>query len=313
MIFAIIAVGWGAAHSRVFAGGAVASTASNLAFYIFIPALLFRTTARIDLGTLPWAVFGVFFGPAVGLLLVVYGWHRLRRVSPPAAPAVRAIATTFGNSVQLGLPIVTTLFGEAGLSILIGIISVHALTLLTVATILAELDLARAQARADGARPRIIAIVRVVLRRAAFHPVVLPVLLGMGWNLLGIPLPAAGDELLGTLAQAVAPLCLVAIGLSLAHYGMAGALRQAAALAVGKLLVLPALVLVVAHWGAGLHGVPLATVVLFAALPVGSNPLLFAQRYDARQAEVTAGILTSMLAFTVIGPGWLVLASLVAP
>ena len=37
------------------AGVDPARTLSNAAFYIFIPALLFRTTARVDFSTLPWS------------------------------------------------------------------------------------------------------------------------------------------------------------------------------------------------------------------------------------------------------------------
>ena len=68
-------------------------------------------------------------------------------------------------------------------------------------------------------------------------------------------------------------------------------------LSVLKLLVLPALVLAVAHWGFRLAGVPLAVVVMMAALPVGSNALIFAQRYRTLEAETTAATVFSTLAF----------------
>ena len=72
-----------------------------------------------------------------------------------------------------------------------------------------------------------------------------------------------------------------------------------------KLLVLPALVLLVAHWGFGLAGLPLAVVVLLAALPVGSNALIFAQRYRSLEAEATAAIVISTLAFVLTASLWL--------
>ncbi len=61
--------------------------------------------------------------------------------------------------------------------------------------------------------------------------------------------------------------------------------------------MLPALVLVVAHWGFGLSGLPLSVLVMMAARPVGSNALIFAQRYQALQAQTTAAIVVSTLAF----------------
>lgn len=331
-IFAVIAIGWGAAQTRALRGQAAAQTMSNTAFYLLIPAMLFRTTARIDLDSLPWGTLAAYFGPAVTLLFVVYWWRRVRhapngtpnstpngaandtRDSAPADPAVLAISTTFGNAVQLGLPVVTAFFGDAGLSVHIAIISMHALSLMTVATVLAELDVARATAKAktDGDRPQVIATALVTARRTIVHPIVLPVLLGLGWNLLGPALPGVVDDVLVLLSQGVAPVCLLTIGMSLAHYGVAGVLRQALVVAAGKLLIQPALVLGVAHWGVGLHGTTLATVVIFAGLPVASNALIFAQRYHTREADVTAAILISTVGFAVTAPLWLFIVSAIA-
>lgn len=329
-VFAIIAIGWGAAQTKALRGDAAVQTMSYLAFFLFIPAMLFRTTARIDLGGLPWGTLAAYFGPVVTLLLLVYGWHRWHADRKPAEPAVstepaeqtvptvpaepampgvRALSTTFGNAVQLGLPVVAALFGSVGLSVHVAIISMHALTLMTTATILTELDLSRATARTNGGRPRIAATVAVTAKRAVIHPIVLPVLLGLTWNLAGPSLPGAVDDVLATLSAGVSPVCLMTIGMSLAHYGVAGSLRGATMLAVGKLLVQPAVILGVAHWGVGLHGTTLATVVLFAALPIGSNALIFAQRYHTREAEVTAGIMVSTLGFAVTAPLWLLVLS----
>ena len=73
-----------------------------------------------------------------------------------------------------------------------------------------------------------------------------------------------------------------------------------------KLLVLPAVVLAIAHWGFGLNGLPLAVIVMMAALPIGSNALIFAQRYRTLEAEVTAATVFSTLAFVAVAPAWLV-------
>ena len=71
------------------------------------------------------------------------------------------------------------------------------------------------------------------------------------------------------------------------------------------MLFLQTLVLAVAHWGFGLSGLPLSVLVMMAALPVGSNALIFAQRYQTLQAEATAAIVFSTLAFVITAPLWL--------
>ena len=341
-IFGTVALGWLAGRMRWLgepAGGIdPARLLGNAAFYIFVPALLFRTTARLDVADMPWATVVAFFVPVVGMLLAVYAAGRWRRGErcrtdlaagerhhtdlaagerlhsdlaacerAAAAPTVRAVSVVFGNTVQVGIPVVTALFGEAGLGIHIALVSLHALVLLSTLTVLVELDLARERASHD-ASAGLWRTLRSTVRNTIIHPVVLPVLAGGLYNATGWPLPGPLDETLQLLGTAVAPLCLVLIGITLAYTAGAtvrGAVRGALAITVLKLLALPALVLAVAHWGFGLNGLPLQVAVLMAALPTGSNALIFAQRYRSQEAEATTAIVLSTLGFVLTAPLWL--------
>lgn len=312
-IFATVALGWLAGRLRWLGGAGgtefAARALSDAAFYLFVPALLFRTMVRLDFAALPWRTLAAYFVPAVAYVMAVYLWQRralARSGAPAAAPATRTIASSYGNAVQLGIPMAAALFGESGLALHIALVSLHGLVLLTLLTVLVELDLARADAAATLA-----STVRSTVRNAVVHPVTLPVLAGLAWNLTGRGLHPVVDEALAGLGQAVVPLCLVLIGLTLAHYGLRGHLRGALAAALLKLLALPALVLAVA-WGVfGLGGVPLAVVVMMAALPTGTNALIFAQRYGTLQAQATTAIVFSTLAFAATASLWLaVLAAL---
>ena len=283
----------------------VARVVGNVAFTVFVPALLFRTTARLDLSALPWRTVSAFFVPALAVLLASYRWQRRARAQHgPAAGAVRALSTSFGNSVQLGIPFAAALFGEAGLGIHIALVSLHALVLLSVATTLAELDIAHAHAEHAGTRS-VVRTLGLTVRNTVLHPVILPVLAGLAWNFTGLGVHSVADEVLVMLSDAVVPVCLVLIGVTLAAYGVRGQVRAAVGITAVKLLALPALVLLVAHWGFGLAGTPLAVVVMLGAMPVGSNALIFAQRYHAQQAEATAAIVFSTLAFMLSAPLWL--------
>ena len=339
-IVGVVALGWVVGKLR-WLGDEQADPArvlSNAAFFIFAPALLFRTTARIDLGTLPWAMLAAFFVPVVGLMLVVYGWQRWRRPHsglPAAGPAVRAITATFGNSVQIGIPLAAALFGEAGLGLHLTVVSLHALVLLAVLTTLVEMDLARESHGHD-----LRAMLKATVRNTVVHPVVLPVLAGLAWNATGwplaapldevlqvlgsavvaglawnaggLPIPGVLDEVLLVLGSAVVPLCLTLIGMSLAYLGLPRPLTGALGLCLLKLWVMPALVLLVAHGGFGLSGLPLGVVVILAGLPAGSNALMFAQRYRAQEAETTAAVVLSTLAVVVNVPIWMAVLSLLA-
>ena len=323
-IFCTVGLGWVAGRLRWLGepvGGVdPARLLGNAAFYIFVPALLFRTTARLQISAMPWATVLAYFGPVLLILLVVYGagrWlQRGQRAADleageraAAAPTARSIAAVFGNSVQVGIPLSVALFGEAGLGIHIALTSVHALILLSTLTLLVELDLARARAAHD-ASAGLLRTLHNTVRNTLIHPVVLPVLAGLLWNATGWPLPGPLDETLQLLGTAVAPLCLVLIGITLAYTAgrtVFGAVRSALLISVLKLLLLPATVLVVAHWGLGLNGLPLQVAVMMAALPTGSNALIFAQRYRSFEAVATTAIVLSTLGFVLTAPMWLAL------
>lgn len=322
-IFATVGLGWAVARWGAFgasagpgASGASSAPAqdsapvglaaatqalSQAAFGIFVPALLFRTMARLDFATLPGTTLLAYFVPALLFTLAVYAAYR-RRVpaDDPAAAATLSAAAVYGNAVQLGIPMSAALFGEAGLALHIALVSVHGLVLLSTLTVLAEIDIARAHRASTLA-----GTVRTALRNAVLHPVTLPVLLGMACNLAGLRLHPALDEALAMLATAVVPVCLVLIGMNLAQYGLRGRLQAASSISALKLLLLPALVLAVGRLGFGLTGTALAVIVMMAALPVGSNALIFAQRYDTRQAQATASIVVSTLAFAGTASLWL--------
>jgi malonate transporter and related proteins len=308
VIFAVVAIGWAVARSGRLGSGDAARVLSGAAFYIFVPALLFRTSARLEFSRLDPQILLGFFAPTLVVLGAVYLFLRLR--APPAAsqaamPAVRAITASFGNAVQVGIPLAAALYGEAGLALHITIVSLHSLILLSVLTVLVELDLAHAERRAEPGRSRLGRTLATTVRNTVIHPVILPLLAGFAWNASGLAIPAFADEILLTLGQAVVPLCLVLIGVSLAHYGVRGAMRGAVALTVVKLLVQPLAVLAFAHGVLGLAGMPLTIVVMMAALPVGSNALIFAQRYQTLQAEVSTAIVVSTVAFVATAPLWI--------
>ena len=328
-LFAMIALGWGAARWRLLGSAEAQRGLAQAAFSLFLPALLFRTTAALDVRSLPGPLLLAFFAPLMLWALAAWAWssRRQRRAlgdgagaaaapgvpasaSAPAAPAVWAVSMSFGNSVQVGLPFAAALFGQAGLQLHLAIVSLHALLLLSLITVLAEVDIARAAARdptSTGRRTALGPLLLHIARQTLIHPVVLPVMAGLAWHLTGWTLHPVADSVLQTLGQAGVPLCLVLIGASLVQHGLGARPGRLVGLALLKLVLLPALVGASGHWIFGLDGLPLAVLVMAAALPIGSNALLFAQRYRTLEGEASAMIIISTLGFALTAPLWLAL------
>ncbi len=309
-IFATVAGGAGLAWAarRGWLGAALARAdlaawVAKAAFGIFVPALMFRSIAVLDLRALPAPLLVAYFVPALFYLFAVYlGARRFAVPAHPAAPATRAVAATYGNAVQIGIPMAAAMFGAEGLGVHVALVSVHGLLLLVLATTLVELDVARHEGGSSLAGTLL-----QTLRSTVIHPVVLPVLVGFAWNLLGLGLHPLADWALQGLATLALPLCLVSTGLALVAYGLHGDLRAAAWVSLLKLVVMPALVGATAALAFGLDGQPLAVLVMMAATPVGANALIFALRYGCLQAETSLAIVISTIGFVITAPLWLAL------
>ncbi len=75
-IFFTVALGWLAAWQgwlgKAGGGSDPARVLGNAAFFLFVPALLFRTMARLDLAALPWRTLAAYFVPVLALLLAFF-------------------------------------------------------------------------------------------------------------------------------------------------------------------------------------------------------------------------------------------------
>lgn len=261
---------------------------SNLVFYVLTPALLFRTMMQVKLADLDFAPIGVYF-LAVAIVfaatMLLQGFTTLG--------AARALANTFSNTVMIGIPLMSLAYGEQGLVTLFTLISVHALVLLTSGTIIFELAAARQARQAGQAQARSMGrTIAQAVKNSILHPIPLPIIAGVLYAQTGLPVPEVVDKPLQLLGQALGPMSLLLVGVTLAYGRVRGNLAAALRIAVVKTIVHPAVFLGCA-WLLGLRGPAMAAMALAAALPVGANVFLFTQRYEVAEDEVTASIAVS--------------------
>lgn len=261
---------------------------SNLVFMVLTPALLFRTMSSVHLGDVDFAPIAAYFA-AAGL---VFG-GTMALLGFTSLGAARALANTFSNTVMIGVPLVGLVFGEAGLVTLFTLISLHALILLTAATVVFELAVARERAGTPGHEGRsMLRTVLMAVRNGIIHPIPMPIIAGLLYAQTGLPIPLVIDKPLELLGQALGPLALLLVGVTLAFTTVGTHFRAAMRIALVKCLVHPVAMAAVG-WAMGLTGMPLAVMIVAASLPVGANVFLFSQRYEVAQDEVTASVAVS--------------------
>lgn len=284
-----IALGYGAGRMGWVKAASVRDL-SNIVFLILTPALLFRTMSTVRVQELNLQTIAVYFS-AAGLLfvstLLLQGFTTLG--------AARALAHCFSNNIMIGVPLVGMVFGQEGLVTLFTIVSVHALILMTSATIVFELAVMHQQQAAQGGarsyRAMAITVGRA-LKNGIIHPIPLPILCGLLFAQTGLEMPKVIDTSLQMLAQALGPIALMLVGITLFYSAVGRYWLPASRIAAVKLLLHPVLLLAIG-WLWGLRGLPLVVLATAASLPVGANVFLFTQRYEVGREEVTASIAVS--------------------
>ncbi|MGY4801643.1 AEC family transporter [Teichococcus aerofrigidensis] len=286
-IFALIGLGYLFARRRWVSEEGLRGL-NEFAFKLAMPALLFAgaTSPHSGGGVVAVAFFaGCLTTYGLALLL---GWRLLRlRLSEAGSFALNC---SFGNTNMIGIPVILAVFGQSGLALLLGILALHSLILLPLATVVAELAHSSQASMTRILKPTLLAVLR--------NPIVLAVLLGLLVTLAGIPVPATARRFLDLVGQAGPPVALFTLGASLLSFNARRDWPEALMGCGLKLAFMPGLV-----WGAGLAlglgGEALAVAVLTAAMPTGANAFFLARRYMSGAERSGATVLIATLLSTV--------------
>ncbi len=282
----LILIGFVAGRAKLVRQEAVRDL-SNLVFLVLTQALLFRTMSSVHLEKLDMRpVFQYFLvaGALFFVMLMVYG--RNSRAS------VLALASIFSNTLMIGVPLIGLAYGESGQVLLFTLISLHALVLLTMATLVLELQMAHELAAESGESRHMLKTVGMAIRNAVLHPVPLPILIGLIYAQTGFGLHPIVDKPLQLLGASFGPVALVLVGITLSQTPIGENFKGALKLSIVKTFVHPIL-MAGAGYAMGMRGLHLSVMVVAAALPIGANVFLFSQRYQKEEDVVTAAVAVS--------------------
>jgi predicted permease len=293
-VFGMIAVGWLAGRLGIL-GPRSGEGISDFAFTLGLPALLCRTVANAHWeGLSPLSVWASFY-IAAGLTWGLATLATVVLVRRPAidAPSI-AMASVFGNTAMLGIPVAMATFGHDAAATLALVLSIHAPLLLMTGLLHHQLMEERAAGAGGSALPQ---LGRDLMR----NPLIIGIAAGALWRVTGLTLPNALDKLLQLLAEAGVPASLVALGLTLVGFEIKGQAGTLAVLIGLKLVVMPVLAWALAAKVFALPPVALGVVLILAAMPAGANAYLFAVRRGlaANSASGAVALGTVLAAVTV--------------
>ncbi len=254
--------------------------AERLTYYLFLPALIAGS-----LGAARFDALGAGYAPAAVAAAVLVGaacgWS-LRRVTKLDAPAFTSL---FQGSIRLngyiGFAVALSLYGRDGL----------ALAALTVATYVPIVNVlcVTVLGRYGGGRA---AEWRAVGRMLARNPLILACLAGLALNLTGLGRIAAIGGALDVLGRAALAIGLMCVGAGLSFAGLRRAGVDVALVCAIKLIVMPAVTLIVGA-ALGVSGPALTIAVLFTGLPTATSAFIL-----ARQMGGDAALMAQIVAVT---------------
>ena len=279
--FAVIGLGFAAGRTRFFSEDATAYL-TKFVFYFALSAMLFGFAANLDLQAIfSWSFVGAYLS-ATTLVWALVAAMAFERGAGVEAAVFEAHTGVIGNVGFLGIPMLALLLGPAAVGPVLMVLAVDLIVFSTVLTLVITGH------REGWMRLAVFGVLATGLLK---NPMIVSVVLGLGWGATGWVLPVPVNEFLTLLGSAATPCALFAIGASLAG-------RRAERVEVAVWLSFTKLVL---HPGAvalavGVFGVePYAATVMIAAaaLPVAGNVFILAQHYSVAPQRVSAAILIS--------------------
>ncbi len=282
-IFGVILAGYLAGRWRILGGDATAALNAFVSYFA-LPVLFFGTLARTPVR----AVFNP--GLLAGFTIVVIvtfavGMATTRIVSRGglASMSLQGIAASWGNVGYMGVPLCIAAFGPEGLPPAMLTVIVTAVLSMVFGVMLIELEVAA------GHGP-----LRTFLKAAfnvARNPLPVSIALGIAYSAVGLPVPGPVEKWIDLLGAAAAPCALFAIGLFLSDKSIKSGLAEAGLATLVKMLLQPALAVIVLPYFVDIHSVPGKVAILMAALPTAANAFVLAKQFEISVEKNTAAVL----------------------
>lgn len=259
--------------------------AERLSYYVLVPCLFFHSLATAKLDALParelvtTLILSIL---AVAALLVAL--RPVLRVDGPSFTSIFQGGIRFNNYV--GVTLAAGLFGTQGLALA----ALCSAAIVPTVNILCVLVFARhGAARLSG---------RGIARQVVTNPLVLGSFAGIGFQLLGLNLPAGIEPALRALGAASLPLGLLCVGAALEFGSVRGWIAPVATSSAVKFLAMPVVTVAVASL-MGLTGPALVIALLFQALPTASSAYVMARQLGG-DAPLMAGITAMQTLFALV-------------
>lgn len=257
---------------------------------VLLPALLFRSTSRTQIGEVGSAALG--FLSAVILIAALAILVSL--IMPRPARGAFIQSSFRGNLAYLGLPVVGALFGEGAISVAAAILAAGLILHIILTIVLLQI--------LDPERPQL--DIKANVRAIVTNPLILSAVAGLLFSATGLELHRLLAEPLDLLGRAALPLALLVIGCTLSFENIRAKISLTVLAVLFKLILMPAAAWFIMTTLFGANGETLQIVVIMAASPTAILAQTFAEAFNADSRLAAATVAFSTILGLVAFPLW---------
>jgi malonate transporter len=291
-VFGLLALGYGA-RAINYIPERTGDGLADFVYSIAIPCLIFKTLTGVNLPEAqPWGYWFAYFGAVAIVWMMGTALAKYVYDEPVIPRTVAGFAASQANTVLMGIPLILESFGPEGAVPLFLLVAVHLPIMIAVGTLLAE--------------GRDMHWVKL-LRQLAMHPILMSIFVSVAFKLSHAEVPDVLRSIVNQIGNAAIPCALFTMGMALRRYGIRENLKLTLWMTLLKLVVHPALVMLLAWTVFDMPKVWAGVAVLFAASPVGINAYLFAERYKQGVGIASGAIALSTGLSTVTITIWLMI------
>lgn len=275
---------------------------NDYVLYIALPALLFFAIAKADMSELKQ--WGFILSTLMAIALVYLTAELMARHMKIGFPqsSILSMGASYGTTGYMGMPILISVYGEkAALPASIATI-LHNIP--TIIAVIISWELFSIKEDNKNISSIIGNLIRKILKTTFTNPLVISVIIGLIFVLLGIKLPNFLAHFANFLGNAAGPTALFALGLGLAkihskQYKSSDTAKIIIPLIFLKIVIQPLFTFIIAAYLFGMDknsDIWLAVAVVMAAQPIGAGVYVFAKKYDyCHQKMIPISIIISLL------------------
>lgn len=282
-IFAYIFIGWLAAKTG-YVSERVSEGLSEYVFSIGVPVLimmtLVQTTAKDPIIPTYWVSY---FGACaiVWVLSMILVMKCFKRSYKEAV--ICGFASSQANTVFMGVPLILDVYGKQGAVPLFMLLAVHLPIMLGAATFLIELE----------GKDSFFKKIKKIIFTVGKNPIFIALIIGSILHYFEVRPTGIAKTILNSIGGTASTCALISLGMALSRYKIRVDINCALMITVGKLIIHPLAVWVLAFYVFRLPSVYAGIAVLFSTLPVGVNAYLLSFYHKTAEGTISSSVLIS--------------------